>query len=162
MRGGSDTPCGYGSAPRTIPIPRLPLPPPSRLPFSIPALSLAFRRPGQLYGPRAWLFFEAGRRSDLDLTALSPSGDYVPASEATPTSEIARAWWRRAIEHAQGPAAAEYYAMLTARSLLARDGVLTQPAWVHRTVVVAADLYCSQHQCSLDSAAGHTVVWNYP
>lgn len=70
------------------------------------------------YNTRAWLLFEAGRRADFDLTALSADGDYVGgaqpahAAQDDPTAHA----WRRAVAHA----GAAYYAVTTVPRLLAK------------------------------------------
>lgn len=109
------------------------------------------RRPGQLYNTRAWLLFEAGRRADFDLTALSPLGDFSdkPESRVAMRRDASAHGWQRAAAHARGPAAAEFYAVVTTASLLAQGpagfGLSTKPpTWVPReAAVMAGDTYAS-------------------
>lgn len=89
------------------------------------------RKPGALFNTRAWLLYEAGRRADIDLTALSAQGNFRP------TAPNAKAhWWRRAAAHAEGPHAYAYYALSSTPSLLGgTGGGVAPPAWVPRADV---------------------------
>ena len=85
------------------------------------------RKPGALFNTRAWLYYEAGRRADLDLTSLSPAGNFRAGAR-----DVARRWWRRTAVHARGPHASAYYALTTAAELLVgpRGEGLTRFTWV--------------------------------
>ena len=114
------------------------------------------RRPGQLYNTRAWLLFEAGRRDDFDLTALTPDADFPEVAAVTRAvtgggpagvaeQEPTARWWQRAAAHARGaPHAFDFYALTTASALLTMgtDGQATlsesatrRLAWLPRSSV---------------------------
>ena len=86
---------------------------------------------------RAWLLFEAGRRADFDLSALTPDADFSHAMHVPDPSTHA---WRRLAAHAKGGAAvaSEFYAVASVASLLATSpdgqaiGLKQLPAWVPR------------------------------
>ena len=92
------------------------------------------RQPNALFNTRAWLYYEAGRRRDLDLSALTSEGNFAgaPARGALHAPRRARGaadaqsasvrWWARAARHAAGPAAAEYYGLVTLGALLVPRG----------------------------------------
>lgn len=92
------------------------------------------RRPGQLYNTRAWLLYEAGRRADLDLTALDADANYVPFSHVRDTAKY---WWKRAAHHARGPAPFDAYALTTISALRSADGMmnLKRPTWMAQTAM---------------------------
>ena len=102
------------------------------------------RKPGQLYNTRAWLLYEAGRRADMDLTALTANGDSSrPQSLVAMRRDASAHGWQRAAAHANGPSAAEYYAVVTAASLLTQGPAgfslsARAPAWVPREAAVMA------------------------
>jgi hypothetical protein len=101
------------------------------------------RRPGQLFNTRAWLYYEAGRRADLDLSSLTHHGNYAaPANErrafADGTADAASRWWARAAKHAAGPARAKYYALASVATLLTNANRLAAPPkWVASEAVPA-------------------------
>lgn len=74
------------------------------------------RKPGQLFNTRAWLLYEAGRRADLDLSALTPKGDFRGDPKRPQPTQHA---WARAAAHATGALPAEYYAVTEAAILCA-------------------------------------------
>lgn len=90
------------------------------------------RKPGALFNTRAWLYFEAGRRADLDLTSLSPAGNFRAGAH-----DAARRWWRRTAAHARGPHGSAYYALTTAAELLVGPGGagLARFTWVPQAEV---------------------------
>ena len=95
------------------------------------------RQPGQMFNTRAWLYYEAGRRADLDLGALTEGGNF--AKRPRRSAEVGSGWWARAAEHARGGAAAEHYALVPLTALLTSEGRLAPPgkvwAWKKREAV---------------------------
>jgi hypothetical protein len=90
------------------------------------------RKPGQMFNTRAWLLYEAGRRADFDLSALSPTGDFRSDPRRPKPTQHA---WSRAAAHASGPSPAEFYAVTTAEAMLSQSPAgLTlsafKPSWV--------------------------------
>ena len=101
-----------------------------------------------MFNTRAWLYYEAGRHNDLDLGALTPTGNFR-ATEWT-EADTRAAWWRRAAEsgaigsRVQGPGRstgwaqpAAYFAMVTPTAMLHTDGGLAVPPWVPRSTVLS-------------------------
>ena len=92
------------------------------------------RRPGQLYNTRAWLLYEAGRRADLDLTALTADANYVSLSQVR---DATKHWWLRAARHARGPTPFDNYALTTISALRSANGMMSlrRPTWVARAAM---------------------------
>lgn len=84
-----------------------------------------WRQPGALFNTRAWLYYEAGRRADFDLSTLSREGNFAARRNGrsrSSTDEASVRWWARAASHAKGPEPAEYYALVTVSALLESSG----------------------------------------
>ena len=77
------------------------------------------RQPNQLFNTRAWLLFEAGRRADFDLSALTAEANFAPpAGGRDATASVSASWWQRAGVHARGTAPADHYALVPIHALL--------------------------------------------
>jgi len=110
------------------------------------------RQPGALFNTRAWLYFEAGRRDDFDLSTLTSAGNFAArnalARAASSTDEAMARWWARAARHAGSPEAAEHYALVPLSSLLVSNGPmerLSPPgrawSWMARTEAMRKLMY---------------------
>jgi len=70
--------------------------------------------PTSPFNVRAWLYYEAGRRGDVDLSPLEAGGGTWPIR-----GHYSMSWWQRAVQHAAGPHPARFYALGLVDVLLA-------------------------------------------
>ena len=109
-----------------------------------------------MFNVRAWLYYEAGRRADLDLSSLTSEGNFAarPVLSSrrprglfrSPSGQAANpkaAWWARAAAHARSAGAADYYAVATVKETLpsADHAELSMPTWVSRATVLTRHAY---------------------
>jgi hypothetical protein len=69
--------------------------------------------PSNPFNVRAWLFYEAGRHSDVDLSPLELHGGLWPVRGYHSCT-----WWKRAVAHAAGSHPAKFYALALVEPLL--------------------------------------------
>jgi hypothetical protein len=69
--------------------------------------------PSNPFNVRAWLYYEAGRHADVDLTPLEAHGGMWPVR-----GHHSYTWWKRAVAHAAGSHPAKFYALALAEPLL--------------------------------------------
>eukprot|EP00967_Tisochrysis_lutea_P023182 scaffold26539_cov33-Tisochrysis_lutea.AAC.5 len=70
--------------------------------------------PSNPFNVRAWLFYEAGRRNDVDLSPLEDHNGMWPLR-----GHSSWQWWKRATAHAAGSRPARYYGLALLEPLLA-------------------------------------------